>query len=121
MDAATLSALSFFMSARTTFAPDAANNRAVASPKPDPPPVTINVLPCNFIELSFSLYVIHRCERDVVLLGPVFQLFLRLDREHSRELLVRRVRKAEHVVHALHEMRLQRCDRDVPVLHLIYA
>src|SRR5579872_1048191 len=35
------------MSLTTSFAPSSANRLAIASPKPEPPPVTMATLPCN--------------------------------------------------------------------------
>src|SRR5882672_2381147 len=52
---ATRRALPSSRSAISTFAPSAANLATMPSPKPEPPPVTIAVLPCSLIVLPSSM------------------------------------------------------------------
>src|SRR5690606_23107445 len=52
ISAATACARSMPMSKRATFAPLAASARAVASPRPEPPPVTIATCPAGFMKAS---------------------------------------------------------------------
>src|SRR5215831_3227287 len=90
---ASASPFSACRSAIATLAPFAASMRTVPSPRPDAPPVTMNVLPLICIETSLGLldgFLLLRQELRAVAqqrierrlrheVGPAFELFLALD------------------------------------------